>query len=317
MPGKKKYTAAQKRAYAKRMARKRGTKLGGRNRYNYNNKKALARALQPVAEGRSMSFISPTQVDLATEWHVTIPNSWEMMPREGALETQPEQLTSKGFTGNTLFSRYINQHFQINFEKISHIATPVDMRVMFGWAKIPYATQFQAVGATAVNTQGVLTSYNPEEFIQLELEKQYSGFLPTNDPKKFKLMYNRTHYIKGSQTTGLISKVGVPGVLPARTQRKELNFKPTWKPQRKYHMMSATKVTGSSALGVKPDDYFPTGMDAQGFWTPSNTKQELWFPFLAVRFLNYNDYGYNSAGETDTEAYPAFVQKNTHYFYDL
>ncbi len=102
-----------------------------------------------------------------------------------------------------------------------------------------------------------------------------------------------------------------------RCMRRELNFKPTWKPQRKYHMMSATRVAGSSAEPVKPDDFFPTGMDAQGFWTPSNTKNgDLWYPFFAINLVNKDAYGYNNAGETDVEAYPRFVQKNTHYFYD-
>lgn len=311
----KTYTAAQKKAYAKRMAASR-KKKGNKKRYNYGNRKALAKALQPIAEGRQISFAGADLLPLNSEWHVTIPNSWEMLAREGALETQPEQLTSRGFTGNTLFSRYINQHFQINFEKIAHIATPVQMRVLYGWAKLPYSTQFQAVGSTAVNAQGVLTSYNPEDFISLTLENQFSGHLPVNDPKKFKLMYNKEHYVKGLTIAGLTDKLGTP-TLNTSCMRRELNFHPQWKPQRKYHMMSATKVTGSAAEDPKPDDYFPTGMDAQAFWTPSNTKQELWYPFLAVRFENWDSFGYNALGSTDANAFPEYVQKNTHYFYDL
>ena len=69
--------------------------------------------------------------------------------------------------------------------------------------------------------------------------------------------------------------------------------------------------------GTKPDD----GSSASGgevFWTPSPNKNgELWIPFWAIRFINFNEFGVGPTGQQDPAAFPVFVQKNTHYFMDV
>lgn len=314
------------RIYKKRRGRYQTRKrVLKRRAYKRKNRKAVARAIAPIAEGRKQSWggtelttLLPSDTPELTDntWIVNIPNAWEQYARENALETQPNQLTDRGFTGSTLFCRYINQHMQINFEKITHIATPVQLRVCYGYAKIPYATQFQAVGTTDRNANGVVVGYNPESFIESQLRLQYADLLPTNDPKKFKMFHNKVYYIKGSSIPGMNTKDSA-GFGP-RNLRREMNFKPSWKPQKKYHMMPCTRVVGSGATGLKPDDFFPATPGANTtFWTPSNTKQELWYPFFAFQFINKDDFGYNETGDPDTNAYPQYVQKNTSYFYDL
>ena len=315
MPAQKKY---QKRRGRKPAAKKRVAK---KRPYRRNNRMAVARSLNPIVEGRKLVVAANQTTLLAADWTVIIPNSWEKMPRENALEGQPEQLTSSGFTGNTLFSRYINQHLQINFDRINHISAPVNMRIMYGWAKIPYVTQYQAVGGNVAgvtrNAQGVLVHYDPTAFVKQALEIQYDGLLPVNDPKKFKMFHNKEYFIRGVQGSGIeFDGMGQPLEMN-RINRRVLDFYPKWKPMKKYHMMSATAVGGSGSETVKPDDYFPVSPAVQGFWTPDNLKQELWYPFFAINFKNHDDYGRDSDGAIDTSAVPNYVQKNSHYFYDM
>ena len=284
--------------------------------YKRNYRKQTAKMLQPIAEGRKYTLQTTAPYKCAQEWNIIVPDAWEKMVREDALATRPRQNTSNGFSGNTLFSRYLNMHVRMNFDNIAHYSNPVRFTVLAGWAKLPYTTQFQAVGAEDLNDQGVLVAYNPTHFIHEQLEDIWSSFLPVNDPKRFKLKIHRTYYIKGTQGDAMVynpTKQEMDEVV--HINRKELDFYPKWSPQKKYHMMSATSLAGSSAEDVKPDDFFEAN---QGFWTPSNTKNEgLWYPFFAIRMLNSGDYGRNTDGDVDTNAYPTLVWKNTHYFYDM
>lgn len=307
-----------KRQYKKKTT-KRKTTYNKKKAYKPRAKKATIRSMMPVAEGRKYSVQTTSPFTLATEWLVNIPDSWQKMARENSLENQPRANTSNGFTGKTLFSRYLNQHIQINFDNISEIQTPVRMRVLYGWAKTPYNTQFQSVGTDPENAQGVLPGYNPELFIQQQLEDIWSGFLPTNDPKRFKLKYNKEFYLKGSQGSAVLFEASGSGTDAVETtciNRRQLNFYPKWTPNKKYHMVPATEAVSTPAESSVPDGFFD---DPQTFWTPSNTKNKnLWFPFFAIRFMNYTDYGRNpKSGDVDISVYPHLVQKNTHYFLDI
>ena len=296
----------------KRVSRKTTT----RKVYKKNYKKATAKILQPIAEGRKFTNQTIDPAMIAQEWNVLVPGSWLSMVREEALATRPRQNTSNGFTGNTLFSRYLNMHVRMNFNGISQYSNPARFTVMYGWAKVPYTTQFQAVGAEDLNNQGVLVAYNPTSFIQEQLDDIWSGFLPVNDPKRFKLMYHKTFYHKGVQGDGNVYDAADDEMKEVvQVNRRDLNFYPKWRPNRKYHMMSATTLAGSPSENVKPDDFFE---DNKGFWTPSNIKNgNLWYPFFAIRFLNPLDYGRDGDGSVNIHAYPHIVEKNTHYFYDL
>jgi len=311
-----------KRQYKKKRATtKKRTTYKKKNAYKPRVKRATIRTIMPMAEGRKYSVQTTTPFALAQEWLVNIPNSWQKMAREQSLEDQPRANTSNGFTGKTLFSRYLNQHIQINFDNISEIQTPVRMRVLYGWAKTPYTTQFQSVGANAENPQGVLPGYNPESFIQEQLEDIWSGFLATNDPKRFKLKYNKELYISGKQGSAVLfeedpSGSGTVAVESTCINRRQLNFYPKWSPNKKYHMVPCTEAVSTPGENATPDGFFD---DPQSFWSPSNTKnKDLWFPFFAVRFMNVTDYGRNpKTGEVDISVYPHLVQKNTHYFLDI
>lgn len=306
------------RKYNKKNNNKNNNKkrVSTRKVYKRNYRKQTAKILQPIAEGRKYSNQTTTPIALAQEWSVVVPDSWEKMIREEALQGRPRQNTSNGFTGRSIFSRYLNMHVRINFDNISHYAQPVRFRVLYGWAKLPYTTQFQAVGAQDTNDQGVLVAYNPTQFITEQLEDIWYDFLPVNDPKRFKLKYNKSLYIKGQNGTAQVYNSEDDKMDEVfHVNRKELDFYPKWAPQKKYHMMPATTLAGSSAEDIKPDDFFETN---KGFWTPSNTKNEgLWYPFFAVRMLNFADYGRNKDGDVDTNAFPSIVFKNTHYFYDV
>ena len=80
-------------------------------------------------------------------------------------------------------------------------------------------------------------------------------------------------------------------------------------------MMSAQR--GANAT-TKPDDAVLSLPATGAFWTPSpNENQDLWIPFYAIRFRNWDEFGLNAAGSVDVNAWPTLVQKNTHYFLDV
>ncbi len=295
---------------AKKNQKKKNTKKpNAKKAYKPRVKRATIKQIMPIAESRKVSFLNTTPTVIAAEWTVKVPNSWETMMREAAYESTSQQNTSQGFTGRTLFSRFLNQQLRINFEAISHNGNPVEFRVMAGWCKIPYTTASQAGGVTSTNAQGVMNHYNPEAMIHQQLYKQFSGFLPTNDPKKFKLVLNKNYYVKGISIP--MAETNSGNKLDYRCVRRELNLKHSWAPNKKYHMIPAQR---DADAGTKPDD----GNAGDVFWTPSPNKNgELWIPFWAIRFRNFNEFGVGPTGQQDNNAYPVYVQKNTHYFMDV
>lgn len=320
---KTKYTAAQRRAYAARMKKSKtryGKKPATRSRrqaYKPSVKKATVRSLMPLAEGRKRTFVDFDTNYLAVEWNVNIPKSSQVWARENAYESQSQQLTSNGFTGNTLFMRYINAHYQLSFETIRLNAQPVVMRVLYGWCKAPYQQPLLASGnAARMNTNGVRYVWNPDTFVEQKLKEVFDNNLPVNDPKVFKLKHNRQYYLGGKTI-----QTNVPGSGPGTTEtqlqtlRQKMDFYPKWSPQRKFHMIP---VQFGVSTTVKPDEYDFTNYQDGAYWTPdpSNNK-ELWIPFFAIRIQNIGEYGVKPDGSTDITSYPKIINKDTTYFLDL
>lgn len=322
-----------KKNYRKRNNRKNTVAKAKRKAYKPRNKKLEVAAMMPIAESRRnvRNYLTGTYLAATAgttdHWQVLIPSSWLFMFRENYLENLTNNKTSQGFTGKTLFSRFINEKIRISFDHIRFNPNPVDLRICYGWCKIPYLTSPEAIGSdTQSNTNGVKIEYNPSQMVAEKLDKQFSAVFPRNDPKQFKMMYNKRFTVRG-QDAGLMdvaldaSKPGDLTKIPA-IARKDLEYYISWKPNKKYHMIPVTYGDGTDGAGgnIQPDDgdiVVPQNQH-KAFWTPSNVlNQDLWIPFFALRPNNVGDYGKNPAGENDTTAYPILRHQSTHYFLDL
>lgn len=302
------------------------------NPYKASVKKKTVKMLQPIAESRKLSFtqsLSPRILGPTVNnenWYVHVPDTWDHMYRENFLDTLSNQPSSLGFTGKTIFSRYLNMQVKLKFQGIQHYVEPPHLHVVFGWYKIPYQTAFQSTGSTgATNTNGVLVQHSREEAIQRNLALMYNQMFPVTDPKLFKLMYKKEFQVRGDNIEG--KDLTDPANVKDFTQviRKDIRFNISWKPNTKYHMRPATQGDGNDAAAqpLKPDDgkidfnVTPPG-DNTSFWTPSSKANgDLWTPFFAIQLKNANAYGKNEAGENSVTAYPLMFQQNKHYFYDL
>jgi hypothetical protein len=305
-----------------------------KNPYRAKNKKAVSKMIQPIAEGRKLSFINTTSPRALgptvtnENWYVIVPETWDHMYRENYLDTLPTQPSSKGFTGKTLFSRYLNQKIKVRFDTIRHYAQPVTLHVVYGWCKIPYVTTFQSQGSdSARNTNGVLIQHDREQMITRALSQMYNVMFPVTDPKQFKLLYNREFQVRGETTTGKDFSGQAP-VDIEQTIRKDLDYRITWRPNTKYHMTPATLGDGSDGNpppgnDLSPDDGFAQFETTQipnttAYWTPSSKKNgDLWTPFFAIQVKNASVFGKNAQGQNDILAYPLVYQQNSHYFYDM
>jgi hypothetical protein len=296
-----------------------------RNPYNAKYKKQTAKILQPIAEGRKFTFLNDSSlvkiVGSSTNdgWQIMIPESWNHMLREQYLETLDKSPTSTGFTGNSIFSRFLNQQVKVKFNQVYHIGVPAEFQVVYGWSKVPYITAEASIGADLqTNSNNVLIEYDPELQIGKNLADMYNKTFPVTDRKQVHLMYNRKFQVAGRE-------VNTPR-LTASQVRKDLDYRVTWKPNTKYHMRPCTIGDGNNAMGnpVRPDTGIvalngPTQPTAfETFWAPSSKKNgDMWIPFFGIRLCNPTDFGKDKDGNADANAYPYLYQKNVHYFYDL
>jgi hypothetical protein len=297
-----------RRNYRKRPVRKNNRKkalISKKKVYSKNYKRNTARILAPIAESRKLTFTNTTSpkylgpITNTENWQVIVPETWLQMYRENYLDTLPTQPSSQGFTGKTLFSRFLNQQVKIKFETINHNNTPVQMHVCWGWCKMPYLTTLQSTGSSvARNSNGVLISHNPTEFIGKNLQAKAT---PAGSPP------------------------GTAAESIPLTIRKDIDYRITWRPNTKYHMTPATRGIGSDGNNdeIKPDTGSATyataalGTDT-AFWTPSSKNNgDLWIPFFAMQIKNTDSFGHLENGQSNFTAYPYHLHKNTHYFYDL
>ena len=318
----------RKRPYRKRRATTRKV-------YNKRYKRNTAKILQPIAEGRKISFTNTTSpaylgpIENTENWSVIIPETWLQMYRENYLDSLPKQPSSQGFTGKTLFSRFLNQQVKIKFETIQHNNVPVQMRVCYGWCKMPYLTTLQSLGNDARNHNGVLIQHDPKTFIGKSLANMYNVTFPVTNPKQFKMLYNKQFQVRGQNLQAKATPAGSPpgtaAVSTPITIRKDINYKVSWRPNTKYHMTSATRGAGVDGNNdpIKPDTgsatYATTAIgNDTAFWTPSSKNNgDLWIPFFAMQIQNTDSFGHLENGQGNFTAYPYHLHKNTHYFYDL
>lgn len=306
-----------------------------KNPYRARNKKALARTIQPIAEGRKLTFqqtLSPRILGPTTHnenWYVRVPDTWNHMYRENFLDTLSNQPASMGFTGKTLFSRFLNMQVKLKFQSIQHYTEPPSFHVVWGWCKIPYLTALQTNDSTSSsNTNGVLIGHERAGVIAKNLAQMYNVMFPVTDPKRFKLMYNKEFQVRGENIEG--KDLSDPQDVKDFTQviRKDIKFNISWKPNTKYHMVSATEGNGTDSVdpggnALKPDDGqedFVSSVPGAttAYWTPSSkTNGDLWTPFFAIQLKNANAYGKDDKGNNSVTSYPLMFQQNKHYFYDM
>lgn len=317
MPSKMKYS--NKRQNYKRKNKRRGARGKAVKKYAPAQKANIVKSLMPIAESRKYQVRSPTGENLQDQWRTIIPNVWERMQREGLAHSYDKQETQNSFSGNTLFSRYLNFESQIEFDTIRHIQEPVQLLVIQGWWKTPYITQPQADGniLTTRNAQGVLLDYNPEQYINFQMASMLNDRFDTIDKKKCKIKFMKEYNIVG-KAIQVENSIGLlPGADPEVKRecvRTRLRHNFTWKPQRKYHMTPAT-IYGSTDTpnpsAFKPDD-------TNCFWTPSAMKnEELWIPFVSYKFKNYTAFGVDEEAAVDANSNPKLYVKQTHYFLDM
>lgn len=311
--------------YGKRPV-KRNTRRPRKNRKNAKKrayaprrKQAVMKMLAPVVENRKYQLIQEDEpILLSNEHTVIVPDVWEKMQREDEYHSIGSQLTSRGFTGNTLFSKIVNHQQIIEFDAVSNIPYPVELEQIVGWFKTPYLTTEESAGLDHRNPQGVVFNHDMSNYIGRKIQNMLQEKFSSLDPKVVKVNFRKRYTIRG-QDIDTVS--GVPGNFETEVIRKPLRNTFTWKPNRKYHLRPATIADGNTAASYKPDD-------AQVYWTPSPVKnQDLWIPFIFYRFLNKDKFG-KRRGDTsasppedpwvhDATAYPHLFHKQTHYFTDL
>lgn len=318
-----------------RNPRKNRKNMRKRNPYNAAKKKQTVKMIQPIAEGRRLTFsqtltpriLGPTVNN--ENWYVHIPDTWNHMYRENFLDTISNQPSSVGFTGKTLFSRFLNMQVKLKFQSIEHYTVPPHLHVVWGWYKIPYQTALQSTGAPGSNnSNGVLIQHERAGAIARNLAAMYNVMFPVTDPKQFKLMYRKEFQVRGENIEG--KDVSDPADVKDVNQviRKDIKFNISWKPNTKYHMRPATEGNGTDSVdpggtALKPDDGnadFNTNHPpaTTAYWTPSNKNNgDLWTPFFAIQLKNANAYGRDAKGENCVTCYPLMFQQNKHYFYDL
>lgn len=288
-------------------------------KYAPKRKQNMVKSLMPIAENRVYALKSPSSENMDGQYRVIIPNVWERMDREGRAATYNTQPIQSSFSGNTLFSRYINFQSDIVFDNIRHNQEPVNLVVIQGWWKTPYITQPQSAGdvLTTRNAQGVLLDYNPQEYLQFQIASMLTDRFDTIDKKKVKVKFMKEYHITG-KTIQVINKIGLPAGSSAENKkecvRRTLTHHFSWKPNRKYHMTPAT--TRSTSDAQNPQNYKPDDPDC--FWTPSAIKnEELWIPFICYKFKNYSAFSVDEEGQPDNFATPQLYHKQSHYFLDL
>lgn len=288
-------------------------------KYAPKAKQNIVKQLMPVAESRVSALKSPGSENMDVQYRVIIPNVWERMDREGRAATYNTQPIQSSFSGNTLFSRYINFQSDIVFDNIRHNQEPVNLVVIQGWWKTPYITEAQSKGdiLTTRNAQGVLLGYKPEDYLQFQIASMLTDRFDTIDKKKVKIKFMKEYHIAG-KSIQVVNKIGLPPGSAAEIKReavrRTLTHHFSWKPNRKYHMTPATIRSATDAQN--PVNYKPDDPDC--FWTPSAMKnEELWIPFICYKFKNYTAFGVNEDGEVDANATPQLYHKQSHYFLDL
>lgn len=308
MPAKKGYKKNNKRKNNRRGARK-------TNNYNSSRKVNVLKMLQPIVENRKYELESSQAVTLTGQYNITIPDVWEKMQRSDEWQTQDRQLTQQGFTGTTLYSKYLNLQSIVEFDSINHINVPVRISVIQGWFKTPYLTEAQSSGNNPTNAQGVLHSVNMSTFIGNQLQGMLQGRFSNLDKKRVVIKFQKEYDVRG---VSIETEDGAGGI-DVTTERKPLKHYFTWKPNRKYHMRPATSISEElSYATVKPDD-------PNAFWTPSSTKNnDLWVPFVFHRFYNSGDFGHTKTVDETTGQYtldanlnPKLWLKQAHYFTDI
>lgn len=287
--------------------------------YKPQNKRNVIKMLAPIIEKRKYQLIKEdTPTLLNSQEMILIPDVWEKMTREDEFHSDPTQLTSRGFTGNTLFSRFLNYQQIIEFDAVSQIPYPVELEQIVGWFKTPYLTTEESAGLVARNNQGVIFNHDMNNFILRKMKNMLNDKFSTIDPKVVKVLHRKVYNVRGQS----IDTADGPGTgFETEVIRKPLRNTYTWRPNRKYHMRPATLVDGATASAYKPDD-------PNVYWTPSPVKnQDLWIPFVFFRFRNIDKFGKRRGDETleppedpwvpDATAYPHLYHKETHYFTDL
>lgn len=308
----------------KKYRKKTGAVKKRNNAYKPANKRNVMKMLSPIIEKRKYQLIQDDNPILLNSEHtIIVPDVWEKMQREDEFHILDSQLTSRGFTGNTLFSRIVNHQQIIEFDAVNQIPYPVEMEQIVGWFKTPYITQAESLGQDSRNGQGVTYGHNMSVYIGTKIQNMLKDKFSNLDPKVVKINFRKRYNIKGStietenhDATGFEMEV----------IRKPLRNTFTWKPNRKYHMKPACLQDQQTSATYKPDD-------PSVYWTPSSLRnQDLWVPFIFYHFRNHDRFG-KKRGDTvgnpnqgippepewieDVNAYPHLFHKQTHYFTDL
>lgn len=307
----------------KRNYRKNRKNVKAKQAYKPQAKRNALKMLAPIIENRKFQIISGTDDEspilLNNKETVLIPDVWEKMGREDEFHTFNSQQTSRGFTGNTLFSKILNHQQILEFDYITNIPYPVELEMIMGWFKTPYITTEESAGMVARNPQGVTFNHDMSQYVARKLHNMLEPKFSSIDPKVVKVKFRKTYNIRGQS----VDTEGFGGeTFDTEVIRKPLRNTFTWRPNRKYHMKPATIQDGTTAGAYKPDD------SANVYWTPSPVKnQDLWIPFIYYNFRNFDKFGKRKGDITaqppedewvnDSTAYPRIMHKQTHYFTDL
>ena len=213
--------------------KRKNNRRGARKAYAPQNKKNTLKMLSPILENRKYQLIQDDNpILLNNEYTVIVPDVWEKMNREDEFHnlSTGTQLTSRGFTGNTLFSKILNHQMILEFNNVTNIPYPVEIEQVVGWFKTPYITEQESAGTVSRNNQGVTFSHNLETYVGNKISEMLVDKFSQLDPKKVKVNFRKKYTIRGQD---IDSVSGVPGEFMTEVIRKPLRNTHTWKPNRK------------------------------------------------------------------------------------
>lgn len=275
--------------------KKGSTRYNKRKAYRKNNKQRFVNARQPVVETKiSSSHLANHNIDLG--WNVHIPLCYKEMT---------QGFEASQMVGRSIFSKYLNTRFALNFDGGLQIPSDLDLRIVAGWCKLPQNIPMRSNTATTPTTPEVVYGFTPEDHIKQYLKNTFVDLLSVNDKEKFKLFMNKIYHGTPRtihlDTSDFTDQAGShPNEVSYVNQyiRRPQIYSVKWKPMRKLH---CEPVTDTEYPSQPP----ATNMD---FFSPCN-KSKQWIPFIAI------DLG-NTTSWAAVDSRPQLEVRSKHYFTD-
>lgn len=282
-----KYTAAQKRAYARKMKGRRGG--AAQQKFKLRRpKQRVARQLQPVLETKKYSgFRNGAPTGVATTYMTTTNASLVMVPpafmnlKEDGTANLP---INSGVEGNDIFARYLTEKLLIEYPASSYAPSDTQVRPMeliYGWCK--------PLNLTSLTTPARDTCIR-SDLVNHVLHQVAEDFDQANDTMLFNDKKRRSYNIISrrkilpNHNRNVISNSWVPDdATKLRGGPTPIRRNVTWKMNKKIEL-TRTADTGSTTPNPDPVD-------------PFMYPNQAYIPFIVLHNPDFAKYTPNAGGK--------------------